>query len=67
MGVRGQRLKLAVYTHSAAVQMRMVAAGVDLGLIPQKLRLNTPHADALSIVTLNDFQLKMAVWMAHSR
>lgn len=67
MGGRGHTLKLAVDTHGASVQMRMVAAGLGLGLIPEKLLRTTPYADELSIVSLNDFQLRMGVWVTHSR
>ncbi|MGY2397917.1 LysR family transcriptional regulator [Pseudomonas sp. SDO5271_S396] len=66
MGSRGQRLKLAVDTHGAGVQMRMVAAGLGLGLIPRTLLPGTAYADELSIVELSDFQLTLGVWMTQS-
>ncbi|MGB3122954.1 MAG: LysR family transcriptional regulator [Pseudomonas sp.] len=67
MGDHGHSLKLAVDTHGAAVQMRMVAAGMGLGLIPAKLLPGIAYADELAVVTLSDFQLKMGVWLTHSR
>lgn len=67
MGGQGQALKLAVDTHGASVQMRMVAAGMGLGLIPAKLLPGIAHADELAIVDISDFQLKMGVWLTHSR
>lgn len=66
MGGRGQVLKLAVDTHGAAVQMRMVAAGLGLGLIPATLLPGNPHAHELSVVSIEDFQLKMGIWVTHS-
>ncbi|WP_395607298.1 LysR family transcriptional regulator [Pseudomonas sp. B22129] len=67
MGGQGQALKLAVDTHGASVQMRMVAAGMGLGLIPAKLLPGIAYADELAIVDISDFQLKMGVWLTHSR
>ncbi|WP_254865953.1 LysR family transcriptional regulator [Pseudomonas fluorescens] len=67
MGSQGQTLKLAVDTHGASVQMRMVAAGMGLGLIPATLLPGIAHADELAIVNISDFQLNMGVWLTHSR
>lgn len=67
MGGRGHTLKLAVDTQGAAMQMRMVAGGLGLGLIPEKLLHSSAHADALSIVDISDFRLQMGVWLTHSR
>lgn len=66
MGARGQRLKLAVDTQGSAMQMRMVAAGMGLGLIPQRLLQAMPNANELSVVHLNDFELNMGIWVAHA-
>lgn len=66
MGGRGHTLKLAVDTHGAAMQMRMVAAGLGLGLIPATLLPGNPYAHALSVVSIEDFQLKMGIWVTHS-
>lgn len=65
MGGHGHTLKLALDTHGAAMQMRMVAAGFGLGLIPATLLTSSAHADELTTVELSDFQLKMDVWLAH--
>lgn len=67
MGGRGHTLKLAVDTHGAAMQMRMVAGGLGLGLIPAKLLHSSAHADELAVVEISDFQLRMGVWLTHSR
>ncbi|KPG95457.1 LysR family transcriptional regulator [Pseudomonas sp. RIT-PI-q] len=66
MGGQGQKLKLGVDTHSAAMQMRMVVAGLGLGLIPVQLLQSSPSADQLSIVEINDFSLKMDIWIVQS-
>lgn len=66
MGGQGQKLKLGVDTHGAAMQMRMVAAGLGLGLIPEQLLQNSALVDQLSVVHINDFSLKMDVWIVQS-
>lgn len=67
MGGRGHRLKLAIDTQGQAIQMRMVAAGLGLGLIPRRLLQASPYADELAIIRLNDFELNMGIWIVHSR
>lgn len=65
MGGRGQTLKLGVDTHGAAIQMRMIAAGLGLGLLPKRLLQESPLKDELSIVEVSDFALQMDIWVAH--
>jgi DNA-binding transcriptional LysR family regulator len=65
MGARGKSLKLGVDTHGAAIQMRMIAAGLGLGLIPKRLLHESPLQDQLSVVEVSDFSLQMDIWLAH--
>jgi DNA-binding transcriptional LysR family regulator len=66
MGGVGGTLKLSVDTHGAAIQMRMIAAGLGLGLLPRRLWQDSPLKDELSVVEVRDFSLKMDIWLAHS-
>lgn len=66
MGGRGQTLRLGIDTHGAAIQMRMIAAGLGLGLLPKRLLQESPLRDELSVVTVKDFSLAMDIWVAHS-
>jgi len=66
MGSQGQTLKVSVDTQGAVNQMRMVAAGMGLGLIPQQLLNASPLAQELSVITVDDFELSMDVWMVYS-
>ncbi|WP_218182719.1 LysR family transcriptional regulator [Pseudomonas gingeri] len=66
MGGQGRRLKLGVDTHGAAIQMRMIAAGLGLGLIPRHLLQASPYVDELSVISLDDFSLNMDIWIVHS-
>jgi len=65
MGGRGKKLKLGVDTHGAAIQMRMIAAGLGLGLIPKRLLEESALKDELSVVNVPDFALQMDIWVAH--
>lgn len=65
MGMRGQALKIGVDTHGAGMQMRMVAAGLGLGLLPGRLLRESPLQEELSIVQVSDFSLRMDIWVAH--
>lgn len=65
MGGCGRTLKLGVDTHGAAIQMRMIAAGLGLGLQPRRLLQESPLRDELSVVEVSDFALQMDIWMAH--
>jgi DNA-binding transcriptional LysR family regulator len=66
MGGRGQKLRLGIDTHGAAIQMRMIAAGLGLGLLPRKLLQESPLRDQLAIVEVRDFALQVDIWGAHS-
>lgn len=66
MGARGHRLKLALDTQGSAIQLRMVAAGLGLGLIPEKLLCSSPHVDDLSVVEVRHFELGMGIWAVHA-
>ncbi|WP_460044498.1 LysR family transcriptional regulator [Pseudomonas sp. S2_H01] len=65
MGGHGQVLKLAVDTHGAAIQMRMIAAGLGLGLLPKKVLEESSLSDELSIVEVSDFSLQMNIWVVY--
>jgi DNA-binding transcriptional LysR family regulator len=66
MGGRGHTLRLGIDTHGAAIQMRMIAAGLGLGLLPRRLLHENPLQDELAIVDVSDFSLAMDIWVTHS-
>lgn len=63
---RGKRLRLGIDTHGTAIQMRMVASGLGLGLIPRHFMDDSPLAQALSVVEVSDFSLRMDIWQVIS-
>lgn len=66
MGGQGQKLKLRVDTQGAAMQIRMVAAGLGLGLLPKSILQTSPFSNQLSIVKIRDFSLRMDTWIVRS-
>jgi DNA-binding transcriptional LysR family regulator len=64
LGRCGLAVKPVIDTHGATMQMRMIAAGLGLGLIPKKLLLESALREQLSIVDVADFDLQMDIWLA---
>ncbi|MFY1667802.1 LysR family transcriptional regulator [Pseudomonas sp. Pseu.R1] len=59
---KGKKLKLGIDTHGTAIQMRMVASGLGLGLIPRQFMDDSPLASELSVISVSDFSLTMDIW-----
>lgn len=61
----GNALNIGVDTHGAAIQMRMVCAGLGLGLVPSRVLQESPLREELTTVEVTDFALRMDIWVAH--
>jgi DNA-binding transcriptional LysR family regulator len=61
----GTAPRLSVGANGAEMQLRMVAAGLGLGLVPRATLRKSPTASQLSIVQPADFALRLDVWLAH--
>lgn len=62
----GKQLRLGVDMHGTETQLRLVAAGLGLGLAPRSLLAASSHAKALSLIDVVDFSLQIDVWMVHA-
>lgn len=56
---RGRRLQLSINTHGTEVQLRLVAAGMGLGLVPRSVIEESALRDQLLVVEVADFSLEL--------
>ena len=64
---QGRNLRLVVDTYDTEKQLRLVAAGLGLGLVPRSVLRLSAHYKDLSIVDVEDFSLSLDIWLAHPR
>jgi DNA-binding transcriptional LysR family regulator len=67
MGERNGALHVAIDTYGTDVQLRMVAAGRGLGLVPRGALGASPIRDSIAIVEVTDFSLSLDAWLLHRR
>ncbi|CAM2158001.1 DNA-binding transcriptional LysR family regulator [Paraburkholderia tropica] len=63
MDSAGKSLRLGVDTHGTDMQLRLVAAGLGLGLVPRGVLENSEWKDEVSVVEVSDFDLSVDVWL----
>jgi DNA-binding transcriptional LysR family regulator len=62
----GRHLRLGVDMHGTETQLRLVAAGLGLGLAPTRLLANSQFLEDLCPVEVADFALKLDLWLLHA-
>lgn len=67
MGERDGMLRIAIDTYGTEVQLRMVAAGVGLGLVPLGALKTSAVRRDIATVDVTDFSLCLDAWMVHRR
>ena len=65
IGERGGTLRVIVDTHGIEVQLRMIAAGLGLGLVPRSVLSASPSRPDVSVVDVADFAPSVEIWLAH--
>ncbi|MEB0043062.1 MULTISPECIES: LysR family transcriptional regulator [unclassified Pseudomonas] len=61
----GKTIRLSVDTHGTEMQLRMVAAGLGLGLIPRDVLRHSRAVDELTVVEVKSFSLSLDIWLVH--
>jgi DNA-binding transcriptional LysR family regulator len=59
----GKQVRLGVDMHGTETQLRLVAAGLGLGLAPARLLANSRFLEDLCPVGVADFALKLDLWL----
>lgn len=67
MASSGRHVRLSVDTHGTDMQLRLVTAGLGLGLVPNDVLHQNRFSDMLSVVDVVDFDLTLAIWLIHAR
>ncbi|WP_244105342.1 LysR family transcriptional regulator [Burkholderia cepacia] len=67
MANRGQRFRLSIDTYGTDMQLRLVASGLGLGLVPTDVLRASPRRSQLSVVEVSDFALALDVWLVFPR
>ena len=65
MGERDGTLRVAVDTYGIEIQLRMIASGLGLGLIPRSVLKASPSRDAVTVVEATDFRISLGIWLIH--
>lgn len=61
----GRGLRVAVDTYGTEIQLRMVASGLGLGLVPRSVLRASASRDEIAIVDAIGFAMRLDVWLIH--
>jgi DNA-binding transcriptional LysR family regulator len=67
MGERDGTLRVAVDTFGTDLQLRMVASGLGLGLVPRSALRASASGDEIAIVEAAGFAMELVIWLVHLR
>jgi DNA-binding transcriptional LysR family regulator len=67
IGETGESLRVVVDTYGTELQLRMIAAGLGLGVVPRSVLRASMSFDEISIVEIFDFSMTLDIWLVHLR
>lgn len=59
----GSVLNVIAETWGGSLQLALIARGIGLGLIPERLLAESPHREALQILTVDNFAPALDAWL----
>jgi DNA-binding transcriptional LysR family regulator len=65
MGERGGSVRVAIDTYGTEVQLRMIASGLGLGLVPRSVLQASASRDEIAIVDATGFAMQLDIWLIH--
>jgi len=63
LGQLGHALEVSAETWGHGLQLALIARGTGLGLVPQRLIKESPHASSVRIIDVHDFRPALNVWL----
>jgi len=63
LAANGHALEVAAEAWGMGLQISLVASGAGLGLVPERFIAGSPQRDVLRVVTIDDFEALLAVWL----
>lgn len=67
VGDVGESLRVVVDTYGTEIQLRMIASGLGLGVVPRSVLYASMSLQELSIVEVSDFSMSLDIWLVHLR
>jgi DNA-binding transcriptional LysR family regulator len=65
IGEIGESLRVVVDTYGTEIQLRMIASGLGLGVVPRSVLYASMSLEELSIVEVSDFSMTLDIWVVH--
>jgi DNA-binding transcriptional LysR family regulator len=65
IGQIGESLRVVVDTYGSEIQLRMIASGLGLGVVPRSVLYASMSLEELSIVEISDFSMTLDTWLVH--
>lgn len=66
LAASGSVLNVIAETWGTSMQLALIARGVGLGLVPERLLAESPHRDKLQVLTIDNFAPAVDVWLVTS-
>jgi DNA-binding transcriptional LysR family regulator len=66
LAASGTVLNVIAETWGTSMQLALIARGIGLGLIPERLLAESPHRDKVQVITVDNFAPALDVWLVTS-